>query len=169
MDPRDELEEIRADAPPGLFLSRGGAWFHDGQRVGHARLEALLHRSIVRRDGALIVTTGRDVLPFVAEDAPLVVRRVIVEDQGQGRHAISLALSTGATVPLEGPLTMDPGGRLRAPVAALCCWAIFARSAAQALEPLLDDDGALHTTRGPLPITPVHGPPVGGWQGAPTS
>ena len=55
----------------GLYLDKAGNWFHDGDAVRHRRLEALLHRSVARDEsGALVVTTGRDVLPFVCEDTP---------------------------------------------------------------------------------------------------
>ena len=56
----------------GLYLRADGTWLHDGQEVTHARLAALLHRSIaVDPAGGFLVTTGRDRLPFACEDTPL--------------------------------------------------------------------------------------------------
>jgi hypothetical protein len=90
------------DADPhektGLFLDGSGRWFHDGEPVRHARLAALLSRSIARaEDGSLIVTTGRDRLPFVALDTPLHVRTLRVSDGAtDGGRVVS------AGVPLVG-------------------------------------------------------------------
>lgn len=106
----------------GLFLDRHGAWFHDGDPVRHARLAALLHRSIARDPaGHLIVTTGRDAQPFVAEDAPLLVRTLDGDD---------LVLSNETRAPLgDRPLYIDDDGRVRVAVGAF--WALLSRSATQ--------------------------------------
>ncbi len=131
-DPRDELEDFRTDAPAGLFLSRRGNWFHDGQRVGHERLEALLHGSIARADdGSLVVTTGRDVMAFVAEDAPFVVVAVdgdvaVLDD---GSREVVRDVVVGA----------DDRWRMRVKNGGF--WALFNKSAAQTLERALSDDG----------------------------
>lgn len=140
-DPRDELEGDRPDAPAGLFLSRRGNWFHDGQRVKHERLELLLTGSIARdAAGGLIVTTGRDVLPFVAEDAPVVVVAVDVSDgavvavcEGGHREAI-VDVVMGADDRFRAPLRGKTGAGF---------WGVFSKSAGQTLETLLDDDGHL--------------------------
>jgi hypothetical protein len=132
-DPRDDLEDARPDAPAGLFFSRRGNWFHDGQRVFHRRLADLLCRSVVRDDaGHLIVTTGRDAVPFVSEDAPLIVRSVSVEGDG-----LQLSLSDGTTAPLEGSVRVGDDGRMRVALAARRLWALLSRSAQQGLEPHL--------------------------------
>lgn len=138
-DPRDALEARRPDAPAGLFFSRAGHWFHDGDRIFHAGLAGLLLRSVARADdGSLIVTTGRDTLPFVSEDAPLLAQRVDVDADGFG-----LSLSNGRSA-RAGWLALGADHRLRAPVDDGLFWALLSRSAGQSLEPLLevDDDGA---------------------------
>lgn len=132
--------EPRFDAPPGLFLSRDGAWFHDGQPVRHERLCALLSRSVARgEDGGLIVTTGRDRLPFAAEDAPLLVRtaradersfRLVLSDESEEE------LSPGTRV------LIDEEGRIRSPVKGGRFWALWARPAAQALFARVVDEDA---------------------------
>ena len=147
---------LRADAPPGLFLDRAGRWFHDGQRVGHRRLEALLHRSISRAsaDDSLIVTTGRDRLPFIAEDAPLCVRAF-----DSAAQSASLALSDG-TVEAVAPrrFVVDRLGVIRCPVHDGAFWAILSRSAAQILATYIEDDGT--ALRGPFTgCTIVEAPP----------
>lgn len=131
-DPRDEIEDFRDDAPPGLFLSRKGNWFHDGQRVGHERLEALLTASIARAaDGSLMVTTGRDVLAFVAEDAPVFVVAVDGDDA---------VLNDGSREAVKDVVVgADHRWRMRVKNGAF--WALFNKSAAQTLEAGLDDDG----------------------------
>ncbi len=134
----DGIETRRTDAPAGLFLSRRGAWYHDGDRVKHAGLEGLLHRSIVRDDaGQLLVSTGRDTLPFVAEDAPFIVRTVAGDD---------LVLSDGTREHLEGKrLYIDDDGRVRCVVKQGRFWAVLSRSATQgvvhtrALTPLSEE------------------------------
>ncbi len=147
-DPRDANEDDRTDAPAGLFLSRKGNWFHDGQRVGHLRLEALLTGAVSRDDaGGLIVTTGRDVLPFVAEDAPLFVISVDF-----AAVPVELVLSDGKREPLTG-IVIGPDDRFRAAVHGGRFWALFIRSAAQLLEPHFGDDDGLVVNGQPCGVT----------------
>jgi hypothetical protein len=153
-DPRDALEERRPDAPPGLFFSRAGHWFHDGDRIFHAGLAGLLHRSVARGDdGGLIVTTGRDTLPFVSEDAPLVARRVEVDDAG-----LHLSLSNGREAVVSW-LALGSDHRFRAAVDDGAFWALLSRPAGQAIEPLLevDDDDAVWVRVGDRrhPVVPL--------------
>jgi hypothetical protein len=141
----DGIEAVRDNAPPGLFLSRRGAWYHDGDRVKHAGLEGLLHRSIARDDaGKLLVTTGRDKLPFVAEDAPYFIRTLV-----DGR----LLLSDGS---VDDPrhLCIDDEGRIRASVKGGAFWALASRGAAQGLAALVDGDGCIRLAAGVLALTP---------------
>jgi hypothetical protein len=137
----------RRDAPRGLFLSRDGAWYHDGERVRHPRLAALLHRSIARRDGGLVVTTGRDVLPFTAEDAPFFVRTL---------SADALVLSDDSREPLAPrDFLIDDDGRVRCRVKSDAFWALLSRSATQILLAQLDADGRLPTPAGACSLTPT--------------
>jgi len=153
-DPRDALEERRPDAPPGLFFSRAGHWFHDGDRVFHAGLAGLLHRSVARSDdGDLIVTTGRDTLPFVSEDAPLLAHRVDVDADG-----FVLALSNGREARATW-LALGSDHRLRAAIDDGRFWVLLGRAAGQSLEGALevDDDGAAWVRAGDRrhPVVPV--------------
>lgn len=150
-DPRDDLEESRADAPAGLFLSRRANWFHDQERVRHHRLAQLLTGSISRDlHGGLVVTTGRDTLPFVAEDAPLVVLSVDVD---VGADSIIVLLSDQAREEL-GHVVVGSDHRLRTPVRDGAFWALFTRSAAQLLEPFVDGDAFVVGARR-WPISPL--------------
>src|SRR5690348_1540174 len=118
----DGIEAVRKNAPPGLFLSRRGAWYHDGDRVKHAGLEGLLHRSIARDDaGKLLVTTGRDKMSFVAEDTPFFIRTLV-----DGRLALS-----DSTVDDAAHFCIDDDGRIRAAVKGGNFWALALRGAAQ--------------------------------------
>ena len=94
----------------GLYLLADGTWLHDGDRVEHARLAALLHRSIARAaDGTFIVTTGRDILPMACEDTPLRVLRVVGDADGP-----VLVFSNEKEAPLDpGLLSVDGDGSLR--------------------------------------------------------
>lgn len=127
-------------------MDREGRWFHDGDPVRHERLAALLSRSVARDvEGRLIVTTGRDVLPIAAEDAPVQVRTLRpAEDSEQSPQ---LVLSTGREEPLAGmTLFIDDEGRMRVSVEGGAFWALFLRPAAQAviaLEEGEDRDGGL--------------------------
>ena len=125
-DPRDALIERRADAPPGLFLARSGVWFHDGDRVGHKGLEALLHRAVARApDGSLVVTTGFDRASFVAEDAPWHVRTIEGEE---------LVFADGHREPCAGrTFWLDDEGRVRCASRAGPFWALLSRTATQLL------------------------------------
>lgn len=148
----DGIETRRADAPPGLFLSRRGAWYHDGDRVRHEGLEGLLTRSIARDPGgALIVTTGRDVLPFSVEDAPFLVRTL---GPRGGPGDVTLVLSDGSVEDVDGrPFLMDDEGRVRCPVKDARFWALLSRSATQLLLELVDDEGRIVTPRGATTLT----------------
>ena len=129
----------RDDAPAGLFLSRAGRWFHDGDPVEHAGLEGLLHRSIARAaDGSLIVTTGRYVLPFVAEDAPFIVRTL---------EGLDLVLSDDSREPLAGrTLFIDDVGHIRCPVKRGAYWGLMSRSATQITVAQTGDERGLTLT-----------------------
>jgi hypothetical protein len=147
-DPQDDAEDFRDDAPPGLFLSRRGNWFHDGQRVGHERLEALLTSAVARDPGGgLIVTTGRDTLPFVAEDAPCFVVAVAVDGavdgDGDGVGGAVVVLNDGSREALDD-VVVGADHRWRMRVKGGKFWALFLRAAAQTLEAVLDDvDGTI--------------------------
>jgi hypothetical protein len=142
----DGIEAVRKDAPPGLFLSRRGAWYHDGDRVKHAGLEGLLHRSIARDDaGKLLVTTGRDKMSFVAEDAPFFLRTLV-----DGRFLLS-----DGTLDDAAALTIDDDGRIRASVKGGAFWALASRGAAQGIAALVDADGRLRLRSGVLALTPI--------------
>ncbi len=135
-DPRDDIEDHRPDAPAGLYFSRRGNWFHDGQRVRHERLAELLCRSVARlSDDTLAVTTGRDTLPFLSEDAPLLVRAIDF-----GLDGPTLVLSNGGRELLAGEVVVGGDGRWRMSVENGRFWALCTRSAQQALEPLLVDE-----------------------------
>lgn len=127
--PGDPL--IRDDAPPGLFLSRAGTWYEDGEAVTHERLAALLSRSIARVDGRIVVTTGRDVRPVSCEDAPFVAKALV-----DG----ALLLSDGSSEPLRA-LLVDDEGVMRAPVKGGAFWAVLSRNAAREVAASLQDDG----------------------------
>jgi hypothetical protein len=138
-DPRDDLEDDRPDAPAGLFLSRRGNWFHDGDRLRHQGLVGLLDRSVARaNDGSLVVTTGKDVLSFACEDCPVFVRAV----DRDGADLIAV-LSTGRREPIDGALMIGADHRFRSTCHGGDLWALWTRAAQQTLEPLLQqgDDG----------------------------
>lgn len=122
----------RADAPSGLFFSRHGTWYEDGDAVTHAKLAALLSRCVARdAQGALIITTGRDVRTFAAEDAPLV---------GKALAGSTLRLSNETNLPLAGAtLLVDDTGAMR--VAAGAFWAVLSRAATHDVGALLDERG----------------------------
>ncbi len=133
-DPRDDLEDDRIDAPAGLFVSRRGNWFHDGNRIRHHGLTGLLDRSVARADdGALIVTTGRDVLPITCEDAPIFVRSLDVE-----RRVV--VLSTGEEA-MPGVIAGGDDRRWRSPCRGTTMWALWTRAATQLAEPHLVEVG----------------------------
>jgi hypothetical protein len=142
----DDLDARNPTAPGGLFLDAEGHWFHNGDRVGHAGLEGLLHRSIARDDdGALLVTTGHDRMAFCAADAPFVVRSLEFHSSG----AITLLLSDDSREPLEGgTVLIDANNRLHVAVKAHRYWALFSRSAQQGLLARLDDNGQIATDGG---------------------
>jgi hypothetical protein len=124
---------IRDDAPRGLFFSRQGTWYEDGEAVTHAKLAALLSRCVARdAHGALIITTGRDVRTFTAEDAPLV---------GKALVGATLRLSNETDLPLaDATLFIDDAGVLR--TAAGAVWVVLSRAAAHDVGARLDDLGA---------------------------
>lgn len=140
---------------PGLWLSRAGEWFHDDLPVRHVRLSNLLTRSIARdENGGLIVTTGRDRLPFRAEDAPLVVRTIEFEDN---HFRIQLSNGLEETLETNSYLCMDGVGRIRSVVGHNSFWALWSRSATQALIGRVDDSGThILLPQGIVPLRHAH-------------
>ncbi len=129
----------RADAPEGLFLDADGRWFHDGDGVRHERLCALLNRSIARNEsGELIVTTGRDVLPFIAERTPLLISTV---RESAGRPVVVLSDQSEEAIE-ETKVVADESGAFFAVVKEGRFWARCARPAVQWLMGRLAADNA---------------------------
>lgn len=137
---------MRLTVDPGLesgalSLDREGRWRHDGDLIRHARLSALLDRSIARdEEGGLMVTTGRDRLPFTSEDAPLRVKTARLQGDG-----LLQVLRDDRELPLtkESALCIDEEGRVRTRVEGPrggTFWALWERPATQALMPLLADE-----------------------------
>lgn len=124
-----------------LRLSQDGRWFHDGDPIRHARLCALLDRSVAHDEqGRLIVTTGRDRLPLVSDDAPL---RIKTARAGDG--PLIQVVRDGREEPLTSTsaLCIDEDGRVRSRVTGPrggLLWALWERPAVQALMPLLEED-----------------------------
>jgi len=149
--------------PTGLALDAAGRWFHDAQWVRHARLSRLLDESVARdASGALIVTTGRDVMPFVCEDTPLFV--VTVEGPDQGPR---LLLSDGRSLGLDEVrrFTIDGEGRMRLRVSlgTSAAWALAKRPAAQWLaariETATDGDIVLDAGGGRIAVEVIDASP----------
>ncbi len=139
------LEQPSFEPPGALALGKDGRWTHDGDPVRHARLSALLDRSVARDEaGHLMVTTGRDRLPFTSEDAPLRIKTARVHDDG-----LVQVHRDGREEPLTeaSALCIDDEGRLRSRVSGPrggIFWALWERPAVQALAPLLQDDGSAY-------------------------
>lgn len=150
---------MRLSVDPGLesgalALDRDGRWTHDGDVIRHARLCALLDRCVARDDdGRLIVTTGRDRLPFASEDAPLRVKTARLEG---GRLIQVVRDDREAPLTSGSALCIDDEGRVRTRVEGPrggTFWALWERPATQALMPLLDqDNGATRVHVGDVPI-----------------
>jgi hypothetical protein len=122
----DDVHDARTHLPRGLFLSRQGRWFHDEQAVAHEGLSRLLSRSVARGDdGTLIVTTGKDVLPFTAEDAPVIVREVHLQSR-----TLTTSLETATALP--STVFIDDTGRLHVAISA-SFYGLLSKSAAQVL------------------------------------
>ena len=113
MKPGDHPDFFRRAAPDGLSrestirLDADGRFFHDGERVEHAALEAALHGWIARHpdDGRYILTNGYDWTYFRVDDAPYVVRAL----RADGPSGVPvLVLSDGTEEPLD-PATFRIG------------------------------------------------------------
>lgn len=119
----------------GLHLCADGTWLHDGDRVDHPRLCALLHRSVaLLADGRVVVTTGRDVSPFTFDDTPLRVLALKAD-----AHPIQWVLSNEKTEPADArQLKADGDGSLRV-MTTLGLWARLTRQAQLQLAPYVED------------------------------
>jgi hypothetical protein len=156
--PRKSEPDRRDDAPEGLFLARSGTWYHDGDRIAHQRLAALLSKSVARTDdGKLVVTTGRDVLPMVSEDAPYRVR-TLAED------AVVLLDDSREPLTPSSVIAIDTQGRVRSVVKGGKAWALWSASATQVLGQRVDDDGMLAVPGGRVEIQARDGED---WAGVP--
>lgn len=132
----------RDDAPAGLFLSAEGDWYHDGDPVGHARTEALLHRSVAwvsdAPDATLHVTTGRDTLAFTCEAAPRVVLRVQPAPEGLTLHLAGGEVRRADPTALRLVATKAGGMAIALPDVEM--WASLSREALRQIADLLDMD-----------------------------
>jgi hypothetical protein len=98
--PADHPEFFRFPAPEGrsrestIRLDAEGTFFHDDEKVEHAKLAAAMHGWISRHpdDGRYILTNGYDWTYFKVDDAPYFVRAVRFDDGGGD---ITLVLSDG--------------------------------------------------------------------------
>jgi hypothetical protein len=132
----DDVHDARTDIPLGLFLSRHGRWFHDRQAVAHAGLSRLLSRSVARsKNGELIVTTGIDVMPFAAEDAPVIVRELSLRDN-------TLVTSLEVNVALPAELFISATGVMHVRIND-DLYGVLSKSAAQVALQHVTDDGWL--------------------------
>ncbi|MFZ9889483.1 MAG: hypothetical protein ACO3JL_18465, partial [Myxococcota bacterium] len=99
------------DQPIHLRLTRSGVWCDGAHEIRHRRLCALLDRSIARDgEGRLVVTTGRDVMPFVCDDAPL---RVTTASVRGGDLVMTLRDGRDICLRAGDELCVDEGGRFR--------------------------------------------------------
>jgi Protein of unknown function (DUF1285) len=121
-----------------LFLDRHGVWHEDGVAIRHARLSALLHRSIARdENNNLIVSTGKDRLPFACEDTPLLVTDIHI---GKSSTVLHLSNNTPVTFSDTNRVTVDDAGCLRIRVGNQF-WARVTRAAAAQLHSHLVERG----------------------------
>jgi 8-oxo-dGTP pyrophosphatase MutT (NUDIX family) len=59
---------------PPLFLSRGGAFYQDGEEISHERTAELLHVSLVKTTSGYLARLGQEEIDVVVEDTPRFVR-----------------------------------------------------------------------------------------------
>lgn len=127
------------EAPSALTLDGEGRFLHEGTVVTHARLAALLHRSIVRLDdGTFIVTTGRDRVPLVVVDTPWFARTL-----SRRGDTVCFVLSDDTEEPIGSStrLVVDAHDRLLVRIKGGRFWARLLRPAhAAVVDALVDDD-----------------------------
>lgn len=81
----------------GIRLDPEGRFWHDGEEVQHPAIARAWHRGLERApDGRYLIRFGGDWAFVTVEDAPFVVRRVAVADDG-----LSLLLSNEERQPLR--------------------------------------------------------------------
>lgn len=142
------------DPPLALVIDAEGRFVHDGTVVTHARLVALLHRSIARNDdGTYVVTTGRDRVPLIVEDTPYFVRTLKRTTTG----AVDLVLSddTHERVDEKTSFVVDSQDRMRVRIKGDRFWAKLLRPAHAALT-----DGVLELPGPSVVARPLGGPIV---------
>lgn len=59
---------------PPLYLSRGGAFFQDGEEISHERTAEMLHHSLTKTSDGYLVRLGQEEIDVVVEDTPRFVR-----------------------------------------------------------------------------------------------
>lgn len=159
MKPGDHPEFFRFPAPPGqsrestIRLDREGQFWHDDERVEHAKLEEALHSWISRHpdDHRPILTNGYDWTYFKVDDVLFFVRS-IQHDEGK----VVLRLSNGTEAPLTA-LDYGDDGALYAPltVAGRREEARFSRHAQNQLAPALEErDGQVGVQSGGAFLVP---------------
>jgi hypothetical protein len=145
MKPGDHPEFFRFPAPEGrsrestIRLDRDGVFWHDDERVEHAKLAEALQGWVGRHpeDGRYILTNGYDWTYFTVEDAPFQVRAVRHDGGG-----LRLLLSGGHEVaPLALSVAGDGSLYAEVEVKGQRYEARFSRHAQTQLDPALEDRG----------------------------
>jgi hypothetical protein len=151
MKPGDHPDFFRAAAPAGasrestIRLDVNGRFWHDGEPVEHAALEAALHGWINRHpdDGRFILTNGYDWTYFAVDDAPYTVRALGALGalgSAEGGMVVLLQLSDGTEEVLDPTtLRVGVGDALYARVKLGGYDARFSRHAQLALAPWLEE------------------------------
>lgn len=82
----------------GIRLDPEGRFWHDGEEVRHPAIARAWHRGLARDpDGRYLIRFGRDWAYVAVDDAPIVVRRVLLGREGDPL----LRLSCGGCEPLR--------------------------------------------------------------------
>jgi hypothetical protein len=148
--PADHPEFFRFPAPEGrsrestIRLDAEGTFFHDDEKVDHAKLAAALHGWISRHpdDGRYILTNGYDWTYFKVDDAPYFVRSLRLAGD---ENAVILVLSDATEEPWQPEASrIGRDGAIYTPVKREAPGgpfeAKFSRHAQIALAPLLVED-----------------------------
>jgi hypothetical protein len=141
MKPGDHPEFFRFPAPEGrsrestIVLDREGRFWHDGEPVTHAGMQAAFASWIMRHpdDGRFIMSNGFDWTYFSVEDVPFFVRSLRIE----GETPV-VQLSDGSEEPLDAKsLAVGAGDALYLRVKNGAFEARFTPNAQTALAPFL--------------------------------
>ena len=126
-----------------IWIDKEGRWFFQGEEITHRKTYLLYNRNLTRDEsGRVILRVGKEICPVEVEDAPFVVKSLVLSTSEQGElESIELILNDESREQLiPGTLRIGAGHIPYCRVRDGMFEARFSRGAYQLLVPFIQHD-----------------------------